>query len=139
MTLSILGLRVCVGGCVPKKVVCIEDDPDILDLLTAVLQGPDLEMYPALGGEQGLAMVRQTLPDLVLLDLFMPAMNGWDLLKAMRQDVALQKTPVVMVSACHIEISSALYNGLDLEVVDYVRKPFSSFQIRTTVERALGL
>ena len=70
------------------RVLIIDDDADIREAVTEVLSYEGHEVFGASEGEQGLVRCRQVRPDLVLLDLMMPGMNGWDFLRAMRRDAA---------------------------------------------------
>ena len=98
------------------RVLIIDDDPDIREAVTEVLSLEGHEVYSAAEGEQGLVRCRQARPDLVLLDLMMPGMNGWDFLKSLRRDEELGRTPVVVVSA--------LGRVPELPVSGYLPKPF---------------
>ncbi|MBI3360551.1 MAG: response regulator [Chloroflexi bacterium] len=121
-----------------KTVMCIEDDVDLLDLVERVLREPNIETFGALGAREGLEYLRATTPDLILLDLYLPEMSGWEVYRRIRADERLKHTPVIVLSACHAKVASAL--GHDLSgIADYLSKPFSVAQLRTSVDRALGL
>ncbi len=122
-----------------KKVVCIEDDPDILDLLTLVLDDPEYTMVPVLGGEEGFSTIKETQPDLILMDLLMPKVTGWDIFRKMQEDDSLRDTPIIVVSACNERINSALGTEEQVKAMAYIEKPFSPLQVRASVDRALGL
>jgi len=80
--------------------VLVEDDDGIRETMAALLEDEGYHVVPAANGEEGLAALRATVdPCLVLLDLWMPVMNGWQMLAAMRHDDALAKVPVVVISA----------------------------------------
>jgi DNA-binding response OmpR family regulator len=98
------------------RVLVIDDDPDIRDAVTEVLSFEGHEVFGAAEGESGLVRCRQVRPDLVLLDLMMPGMNGWDFLRALRREEAIADTPVVVVSA--------LGRVADLPVAGFLPKPF---------------
>ncbi len=84
----------------PKTIVLVEDDDGIRETMAALLEDEGYRVVPAANGEEGLAALRGTGdPCLVLLDLWMPVMNGWQMLEAMRDDPALCKVPVVVISA----------------------------------------
>ncbi|MFQ5409744.1 MAG: PleD family two-component system response regulator [Anaerolineales bacterium] len=123
----------------PKKVVYIEDEPEMVDLVQMMLQGPDVETYPALSGESGLDTLQQIHPDLILLDLFMPDISGWDIYRRIRANEQLRDTPVIVLSACHEKIASALGEDVPSGAFDYICKPFSPAELRHSVDRALGL
>ncbi len=98
------------------RVLVIDDDSDIRDAVTEVLAFEGHEVFTAAEGEQGLVRCRLVKPDLVLLDLMMPGMNGWDFLRALRRDEAIAGTPVVVVSA--------LGRVPELPVAGFLPKPF---------------
>ncbi len=106
----------------------IDDDPDIRDAVTEVLSFEGHEVFTASEGEQGLVRCRQVRPDLVLLDLMMPGMNGWDFLRALRRDETLSRTPVVVVSA--------LGRVPELPVSGFLPKPFGLEALVTLVRGA---
>jgi signal transduction histidine kinase/CheY-like chemotaxis protein len=89
-----------VGGTV-RRVLVVDDDPSILQLLTRLLRACDgkLEITTASSGQQALDQLRKSPPDLMLLDVMMPDMNGWQILEAIRQDGSIGKLPVFVVSA----------------------------------------
>ena len=123
----------------PKKVLYIEDEPEMVDLVQMVLDDPNLETYPAFSGQAGLEALQAVQPDLILLDLFMPDISGWDIYRHIRKDEKLRDTPVIVLSACHQKIASALGEDIPDGAFDYICKPFSPAELRESVNRALGL
>ncbi len=111
----------------------------MVDLVQMVLEDPDLETFPAFSGEAGLEALQEVQPDLILLDLFMPDISGWDIYRQIREDVKLRDTPVIVLSACHQKIASALAQDVPEGAFDYISKPFSPAELRESVERALDL
>ena len=84
----------------PKTIVLIEDDDGIRETMAALLEDEGYHVVQAANGEEGLARLREACdPCLVLLDLWMPVMNGWQLLEALQEDEALRAVPVVVISA----------------------------------------
>jgi CheY-like chemotaxis protein len=84
----------------PKTIVLVEDDDGIRETMAALLEDEGFRVVQAANGEEGLAGIRAAGdPCLVLLDLWMPVMNGWQMLAAMRRDAALARVPVVVISA----------------------------------------
>ena len=110
------------------RILVIDDDSDIRDAVTEVLSFEGHEVFTAAEGEQGLVRCRLVRPDLVLLDLMMPGMNGWDFLKALRRDEVLGATPVVVVSA--------LGRVPELPVSGFLPKPFGLDALVSLVRRA---
>jgi CheY-like chemotaxis protein len=82
-----------------KKVVVIEDEPEMVDLVKLILGRKGFELIGAVGGQEGLEAVRREKPDLVLLDLMMPDMDGWEVYQRMKADVELKDIPVIVVTA----------------------------------------
>lgn len=120
-----------------KKVVCIEDEAEIIDLIRLILGRKGFELTGATGGLEGLAAIRQVKPDLVLLDLMMPDMDGWEVYQQMKADPELKNIPVIVVTAKAQSIDKIL--GLHIaKVDDYVTKPFGPQELLQSVERVLA-
>ncbi len=120
-----------------KKVVCIEDEPEMIDLVKLILGRKGFDLTGAMGGREGLEAVRRIKPDLVLLDLMMPDMDGWEVYQQMKADEELSGIPVIVVTAKAQSIDKVL--GLHIaKVDDYVTKPFGPQELLQSVERVLG-
>jgi DNA-binding response OmpR family regulator len=120
-----------------KRVVCIEDEPEMIDLVRLILGRRGFEVFGAHGGLEGLALVASEKPDLVLLDLMMPDMDGWEVYQRMKSDEALRSIPVVVVTAKAQSIDKVL--GLHIaKVDDYITKPFGPQELLESVEKILG-
>jgi two-component system response regulator VicR len=121
-----------------KVVVCIEDEPEMIDLVKLILGRKGFDLIGAVGGREGLETVRTLKPDLVLLDLMMPDMDGWEVYQQMKADDALKDIPVVVVTAKAQSIDKVL--GLHIaKVDDYVTKPFGPQELLHSVRKVLGL
>ena len=120
-----------------RTVLCIEDEQEMIDLIRLILSRRGFEVLGANGGRQGLEMVRKEHPDLVLLDLMMPDMDGWEVYQQMKADNATKDIPVVIVTAKAQSIDKVL--GLHIaKVDDYVAKPFSPQELLTSIETVLS-
>jgi DNA-binding response OmpR family regulator len=120
-----------------KLVVSIEDDADFTHLLRLMLRGEDVEVVHAGDGKVGLNMVGELIPDLVLLDLTMPKMNGWQVFEEMQGRKNLRDIPVIVVTAQSSEIDRSF--GLDVAGVDaYLIKPVRAAEFRSTVAQVLS-
>jgi DNA-binding response OmpR family regulator len=120
-----------------KRVVCVEDEPEMIDLVRLILGRRGFDVIGANGGREGLDMVRQQLPDLVLLDLMMPDMDGWDVYQQMKAEENTREIPVIVVTAKAQSIDKVL--GLHIaKVDDYISKPFSPQELVESVEKVLG-
>lgn len=113
------------------RCVVAEDDADVRDMLITVLESWGFDVFAAKNGEEGLAALRSSTPDVALLDLQMPGMGGLDVVRAMRADDQLRKVPAIVVTAQSNGESAVdvLAAGAD----DYVRKPFHTGELRERV------
>jgi DNA-binding response OmpR family regulator len=120
-----------------KRILCIDDEPEMIDLIRLILNRRGFEVKGAGGGIDGLEMVRTEQPDLVLLDLMMPDMDGWEVYQQMKADDKTRSIPVIVVTAKAQSIDKVL--GLHIaKVDDYISKPFSPQELLTSVERVLN-
>ncbi len=118
-------------------VLCIEDEPDMIELIRLILEPHGFKVSGALGGKEGLDFLTSDVPDLILLDLMMPDMDGWDVYKMVKSDPALANIPVIVVTAKAQSIDKVL--GLHIaKVEDYVTKPFSPDDLVSSISRVLG-
>ncbi len=118
------------------RVVCIEDDPGMIELMKLVLDRKGFEFIGAMGGREGLEAIQRIKPDLVLLDLMMPEMDGWEVYRQMRGNKDLANIPVIIVTAKREDIDKilALYVA---KVAGYIMKPFSPQELVRTIEKVL--
>ncbi|WP_119065433.1 response regulator transcription factor [Aggregatilinea lenta] len=117
-------------------VVCIEDEPEMIDLVKMILSRQGFNVLGAGSGRDGLKLVAETQPDLVLLDLMMPDMDGWEVYQQMRADERTKNTPVIVVTAKAQSIDKVL--GLHIaKVNDYITKPFGPSELLSSVIRVL--
>jgi len=120
-----------------KRVVCIEDEPEMIDLVRLILGRKGFNVIGANGGIEGLETVQRERPDLVLLDLMMPDMDGWEVYQQMKADDDLRNIPVVVVTAKAQSIDKVL--GLHIaKVDDYITKPFGPQELLESVEKIIG-
>jgi CheY-like chemotaxis protein len=91
------------------KILCVEDDPDMIDYLTLVLGKAGYEVIGADGGAQGLELMRQEQPDLVLLDLMMPEMDGAEVLLRKGRDEAIRDIPVIALTALNTPFDQIMW------------------------------
>lgn len=106
-----------------RSILLVEDESDILDMIRLRLKKEGFDVFAADSGEAGLALALERRPDLILLDLMLPIMNGFEVLKKIRVERAIAKTPIIIVSARGEE--SDIVVGLELGADDYVTKPFN--------------
>ncbi|MBA7644325.1 Alkaline phosphatase synthesis transcriptional regulatory protein PhoP [subsurface metagenome] len=114
----------------PEKILVVDDDPDILDAVTMILESQGYEVVTARDGAEGLANLKAEKPDLMILDLLMPKMDGWAVCKEL-QDPRWSKykgIPILILTSVREEASRRRYEletGLELDVDDYVEKPMA--------------
>lgn len=119
-----------------KRILCIEDEPEMIDLIRLILGRRGFDVSGAAGGKAGLEAVREQLPDLVLLDLMMPDLDGWEVYQQMKADESTRDIPVIVVTAKAQSIDKVL--GLHIaKVDDYIAKPFSPQELLASVEKIL--
>jgi two-component system, OmpR family, response regulator VicR len=119
-----------------KSILCIEDEPEMIDLMRLILGRRGFSVKGAAGGIEGLRMIRAERPDLVLLDLMMPDMDGWEVYQQMKADENTKNIPVIVVTAKAQSIDKVL--GLHIaKVDDYLAKPFSPQDLLSSVEKVL--
>lgn len=121
----------------PIRVVCVEDEPEMIDLIRLILGRKGYEVIGAHGGLAAFDVIQETLPDLILLDLMMPDMDGWEVYQQVKADAELSNIPVVVVTAKAQSIDKVL--GLHIaKVEDYISKPFSPQELINSVEQVLA-
>lgn len=119
------------------RVVYIEDDQEMIDLVALILSRQGYQVLGAHGGRNGLEMVREELPDLILLDLMMPGMDGWEVFQQIKADPTVRGIPVIVITAKAQPIDRVL--GVHIaKVDDYIAKPFSPQELISSVHRVLA-
>ncbi len=123
-----------------ETILIIEDDEDIRQLLKHTLEGGGHDTLAASDGLDGLSKARQHMPDLILLDLMLPGMDGFDVCKELKRGSETGKIPILMLTAKGEEIDRIV--GLELGADDYVVKPFSPreliLRVRAVLRRGQG-
>lgn len=106
-----------------NKILVVEDEPDILEMVRYNLDQAGLDVETAEDAECGLQSIQETLPDLIILDLMLPGIDGLDMCRQIKQDARTRHIPILMLTARKEEIDRIV--GLELGADDYVVKPFS--------------
>jgi len=120
-----------------NRLVYIEDEQEMIDLVRLIMARRGFEVLGANGGHDGLALIRQNMPDLVLLDLMMPDMDGWDVYQQMKADETTRDIPVIVITAKAQSIDKVL--GLHIaKVDDYISKPFSPNELVESIEKVIA-
>lgn len=117
----------------PKKILMVEDEADIRDAVEASLKSRGYLVIAAADGEEALHKVKSEKPDLVLLDIIMPKLDGWQVLKAIRDDEATRELPVVMLTANRE--TSSLIESQSQRATDYLMKPFDIEKLLKFIHR----
>lgn len=109
------------------KILVVDDEPPIVRLMEFILARQGHQMVVAVNGEEALEKVRTLNPDLVLLDIMMPRIDGYEVARTLRADPATQNLPIIMLSAKAQE--EDIQKGIDVGVNEYITKPFSPEQL----------
>jgi DNA-binding response OmpR family regulator len=117
------------------KILVAEDERPIGDMVAFKLTNSGHQVIRARDGEEALALAVAERPDLVLLDVMMPALNGFEVLQRLKADPALAAVPVIMLTAKGRERD--VLTGLQAGAVDYIVKPFSLKELAARIETAL--
>ena len=117
------------------RILIVEDEPDIQELLSYNLRQAGFEITTAEDGEAALRLAEQNPPDLVVLDLMLPGMDGLELCRLLKQREALRRVPVLMLTAKTGEVDRIV--GLELGADDYVTKPFSPRELVLRIKAIL--
>src|SRR5208283_2804448 len=128
------GFRAKVGG-VKAKILVVDDEPDVLDLVTYNLGQAGFQTLTAADGAEALRKACSSAPDLILLDLMLPELDGLEVCKLLRRDSKTSAIPIIMLTARASEMDRIV--GLELGAVDYVPKPFSPRELVLRVKKRL--
>lgn len=118
------------------KILIVEDERDIRDLITFTLQFAGYEVISASNGSEAVEMARVEMPDLIMMDVRMPVMTGYEACRLLKADGPTQHIPVVFLSAKGQE--QEVQSGMDAGAVDYILKPFSPENLTRRVEEILA-
>ena len=118
-----------------SKILIVEDDPDIRELLRFNLEKAGYTLFLAEDGEKVLALARKHSPELILLDLMLPGVDGLEVCRTLKKDPELQRIPIIMVTAKGEEMDRVV--GLELGADDYVVKPFSLREVVLRIRKVL--
>jgi len=117
------------------RILVVDDEPDVLDLVTYNLGQAGFQTETAADGAEALRKARSSAPDLILLDLMLPEMDGLEVCKLLRRDTKTSAIPIIMLTARASEIDRIV--GLELGADDYVPKPFSPRELVLRVKKRL--
>jgi len=118
------------------RILIAEDEPDIRELVAFILRFAGHEVTAASNGEEALQQATQLIPDIIIMDVRMPKMTGYDACRAMKADVMLKDIPVVFLSAKGQD--AEIQTGLDVGAEEYLLKPFAPDQLAERVKAILS-
>jgi DNA-binding response OmpR family regulator len=116
----------------PKKVLCVDDDPAITELLSMLLQTQGFEVFTSNSGEDGIKKIRDKSLHIVILDLMMPGVDGWQVCKKVRE---FSNVPIIILSA--LNDPDMIARALDAGADDYLVKPISSNVLVAHINRLI--
>ncbi|MBF0159949.1 MAG: response regulator [Magnetococcales bacterium] len=118
-----------------RKILLVDDVPSNLKVLAAYIDS-DYELFMATSGQKALKIVATNPPDLILLDVNMPDMNGFEVLKNLKADEASQSIPVIFLTSN--DASDDIERGLQAGAYHYLTKPFDANMLRSIIDKALS-
>jgi CheY-like chemotaxis protein len=118
-----------------KKILVVDDEPDILKIMSLRLEKAGYEVLGGRNGMEALDLARRMIPDLVILDVYLPDMNGDDLARVMKNDDKLKRIPIILISAT---AASVAQRAKDCGAEGHIGKPFESEELLDAVKEILG-
>ncbi len=118
------------------KILKVDDEPDVLQVLNIYLEGAGYQTCEASGGREAIAVAREEMPDLIILDILMPELDGYGVMRELKKDPRMAGIPIMVLSAKTGERDRAM--ALELGATRYVSKPFTEEKLLKEVERSLG-
>ena len=121
-------------------ILIVDDDPDILEGITTILETQPYRLATARDGKKCMEMIKQEMPNLLILDLLMPRMDGWGVIREMRSEPRFAKIPIMVLSTVIEDASRRRYEletGLAMDVQDYIQKPANPVELIRRVEKHL--
>lgn len=120
-----------------KRVIYFEDDKDMVELVRIILGREGYQVEGIAEGQAGIKAVQQNSPDVILLDLMLPDMDGWEIFRQLKHDESTADIPVIVITAKAQSIDKVL--GLEIaKVDDYISKPFRPNELVDRVEEVLA-
>lgn len=123
-------------------ILIVDDDPDILENIITVLETQPYRLATARDGKKCMEMIGQEIPDLLILDLLMPLMDGWGVIREMRSEPRYAKVPIMVLTTVIEDASRRRYEletGMAMEVQEYIQKPVMPTELIRRVQNLLKL
>jgi CheY-like chemotaxis protein len=126
-----------------KKVLIVDDEPDAVDFAQEIVEGEGYTVVTASDGAKGLAAMRREKPSLVILDVQMPDMDGFEVFQEMKRDKALKSIPVVMLTGIREKVgigfsANEMKDYMGQRPDDYIEKPIDPAKLRGALKKILG-
>lgn len=121
-------------------ILIVDDDPDILEGIITILETQPYRLATARDGKKCMEMIRQETPDLLILDLLMPRMDGWGVIRELRSEPQYTRMPIMVLTTVIEDASRRRYEletGMAMEVQDYLQKPARPVDLLQRVEKML--
>lgn len=119
-----------------KKILIVDDEADIIEILRFVLEANGFECVTAMDGEEGLKLAREISPDLIILDVMMPKINGYKISRLLKYDNKYKDIPILMITARSQEEDKVI--GEETGANEYITKPFKVDYVVEKVKSYLG-
>jgi CheY-like chemotaxis protein len=122
-------------------ILIVDDDPDIIEGILAILESQPYRLATARDGKQCMEIVKQEVPDLLILDLLMPRMDGWGVIREMHSEPRYANVPIMILTTVVEDASRRRYEletGRGMNVQDYVQKPAKPADLIQRIEKLLG-
>lgn len=119
-----------------RKVLVVEDDPDQLEVIRSTLKAAGFAIGTAANGIDALLKTRSVAPDLIVLDLMLPGLNGLDICESLRQDPSTASVPIIMLTGLHGQFGR--FAGLEAGASEFLFKPFNPQELVSKVEELIG-
>ena len=123
-----------------KKILVVDDDPNMVAAVEAVLQSGSYNVVTAADGEEGLRKVATEQPDLIILDVVMPGKHGFQVCKEIKADPKFARIPVLMLTVYpgdREKLNLSMQEGMTMEAEDYIQKPFAPDEFLNRVKRLM--
>jgi DNA-binding response OmpR family regulator len=121
-------------------ILIVDDDPDILEGITTILETQPYRLDTARDGKQCMGMIKEEIPDLLILDLLMPRMDGWGVIREMRSEPRFNTVPIMILTTVIEDASRRRYEletNMAMDVQDYVQKPVRPEELLRRVDNLL--
>ena len=125
-----------------KRILVVDDEPDFCAIVQGQLEKEGFDVELAYNGVEGLEKVKANPPDVIVLDVMMPEMDGYEVCKELKGDDAYAEIPIVLLTAVASHVTSTRYShadGMSTEADDYLPKPASAEEILSSVKGLLGM